>query len=354
MLLCLLAFLVLRVRQIAHSFSPIAHTASQLHARTMAMTARVSSSSSAAALLADLCSSPHHHARSPNSAYPARTPVPDNKLDWDTAWPEYAPKDFTLERTIQRSPDNADAKKIPDLAKRVSHAGPMRLDPASGRPLNPRGRTGLAGRGKLYRWGPNQAADPIVSRVAPDSASSSSSSSSSSSPSLEIVVIKRGDTGAWALPGGMVDSGEQAEAAAKREFGEEALGIQPEKEGSKAEQTEKDRQSKARAVLDKIFPPSAAKTDAVERVYAGYIDDPRNTDNAWMESCVFHAHLSAADAAALTPLLQAGDDAKEVRWMKVSADDAESEEMKKLYASHKLIVQLAVQRWKDKQSSGGN
>ena len=299
-------------------------------------------------MLTALRSSPHHHARSSNPAYPSRTPVPDDKLSWDTAWPDYSPRDFTLERTLKRSPDNADAKKIPDLAKRVSHAGPMRLDPTSGRPLNPRGRTGLAGRGKLYRWGPNQAADPIISRVAPDA------SSSSSTRTLEIVVIKRGDTGAWALPGGIVDSNEEAEEAAKREFGEETLGIQPSKEASKAEQKEQDRQTKAKAVLDKIFPLPAAKSGAaVERVYAGYIDDPRNTDNAWIESCVFHAHLSADDAAALTPLLKAGDDAKEVRWMAVSAE-GESDEMKKLYASHKLIVQLAVQQWKDKQQGGGS
>lgn len=32
-------------------------------------------------------------------------------------------------------------------------------------PLNPRGRTGLRGRGKLYMWGPNQAADPIVTKT---------------------------------------------------------------------------------------------------------------------------------------------------------------------------------------------
>lgn len=32
------------------------------------------------------------------------------------------------------------------------------------RPLNPVGRTGLIGRGVLGKWGPNHAADPIVTR----------------------------------------------------------------------------------------------------------------------------------------------------------------------------------------------
>ena len=31
-------------------------------------------------------------------------------------------------------------------------------------PYNPKGRTGLMGRGKLGRWGPNHACDPVVTR----------------------------------------------------------------------------------------------------------------------------------------------------------------------------------------------
>lgn len=34
----------------------------------------------------------------------------------------------------------------------------------NGRPLNPEGRTGLKGRGILGKWGPNHAADPVVTR----------------------------------------------------------------------------------------------------------------------------------------------------------------------------------------------
>lgn len=42
-------------------------------------------------------------------------------------------------------------------------------------------------------------------------------------PILQFVAIKRGDTGEWALPGGMVDPGEKLSAAAIREFQEEAV-----------------------------------------------------------------------------------------------------------------------------------
>ena len=50
---------------------------------------------------------------------------------------------------------------------RHSHMGLYELSD-QGIPLNPRGRTGVAGRGVLWRWGPNHAADPIVSRWARD------------------------------------------------------------------------------------------------------------------------------------------------------------------------------------------
>ena len=38
-----------------------------------------------------------------------------------------------------------------------------------------------------------------------------------------FVGICRTDTGEWAIPGGMVDAGENISQALKREFGEEAL-----------------------------------------------------------------------------------------------------------------------------------
>lgn len=45
---------------------------------------------------------------------------------------------------------------------RKSHIGVYNV--VEGRPINPTGRTGLRGRGVLGKWGPNHAADPIVSR----------------------------------------------------------------------------------------------------------------------------------------------------------------------------------------------
>ena len=77
----------------------------------------------------------------------------------------------------------------------------MQFDEATGAPLNPLGRTGLTGRGLLGKWGPNHAADPIVTRFHPQTGQ------------LQMVAIKRKDTGDWAIPGGMVDAGEKVPTA---------------------------------------------------------------------------------------------------------------------------------------------
>ncbi|KAI6243004.1 Hydrolase, NUDIX family [Aphelenchoides fujianensis] len=102
-------------------------------------------------------------------------------------------------------------------------------------PQNPMGRTGLRGRGILGRWGPNHAADPIVSRF--------------KDGKLQFVAIKRGDTGDWAIPGGMVDAGEEISATLKREFTEETLDNVNNEE------------------IESLWSKGV-------KIYSGYVDDP--------------------------------------------------------------------------------
>ena len=91
------------------------------------------------------------------------------------------------------------------------------IDPVTRAPRNPRGQTGIDGRGKLGKWGPNHAADPIVTAYHPTKPGV-----------LQVVVIRRGDTGECALPGGMVDDGETVSVTLKREFAEEAGNVDKE------------------------------------------------------------------------------------------------------------------------------
>jgi ADP-ribose pyrophosphatase len=66
-------------------------------------------------------------------------------------------------------------------------------------------------------------------------------------------------------------------------------------------------------------------------VYKGYVDDPRNTDNAWMETEAWNFHDESGDVVGCFDF-QAGSDASHVQWVPISGD-------LKLYASHSEFVE---------------
>ncbi|KAH7726985.1 Protein NDX-6 [Aphelenchoides avenae] len=233
-----------------------------------------------------------------------RTQVPDDKVRWEVPWPDYKPPDYTAE-TLKGKPW---ADQEEDLSRykwnaldeginRQSHFTQYKTG-EDGRPLNPIGRTGLRGRGILGRWGPNHAADPIVSRF--------------HDGKLQFIGIERHDTGEWAIPGGMVDLGEEPLETLKREFTEEALD------------------NVSHAALEELW------NSPRKEIFKGYVDDPRNTDNAWMESYVVNWHDTAdiLDKVAF----KAGDDARNVKWVTV-------EPGLKLYASHGLFITLLAKTY---------
>ena len=145
----------------------------------------------------------------------------------------------------------------------------------------------------------------------------------------QMVAIKRTDTGVWAIPGGMVDAGETVSVTVRREFEEEAGSI-----------AEPERRQLFQKLVNELF----GSGKGGEIVYRGYVDDPRNTDNAWMESTVIHFHCRP-QLAALLPL-KAGDDASDVMWLNV--DEAEPK-YKRLYASHKDWVDLVSKKLHSRQ-----
>lgn len=70
-------------------------------------------------------------------------------------------------------------------------------------------------------------------------------------------------------------------------------------------------------------------------IYSGIVDDPRNTDNAWMETVAveFHDESDIFDKISLN----AGDDAKGVRW--VDCDRTLS-----LYSNHLQFIEMTVRK----------
>ena len=82
---------------------------------------------------------------------------------------------------------------------RRSHSGLYKLE-KNGQPINTVGRTGITGRGILGKWGPNHAADLIVTRWKRNILGKREISMSGK-PILQFVAIQRTDTKEWAIPG---------------------------------------------------------------------------------------------------------------------------------------------------------
>lgn len=240
--------------------------------------------------------------------YPERAAVPLARRSWSVACPEYSPVEYESKRLAEQDrtkvpggwADPADVSREEFLLRSrsgyiKSYEGPIQHDPENGRPLNPDGRTGITGRGALGKWGANHAADALLTRVSDETGA------------LEVLLILR-PSGEWAIPGGMLDPGESALDATRRELEEETT-----------------------LTLD---------ATRGRLVYQGLGDGPRNTDNAWIETTVYHFHLDRASSVQQqTP--QAQSDAKEVKWFAVTPELIAS-----LYANHGALVSRALTQFR--------
>lgn len=163
-------------------------------------------------------------------------------------------------------------------------------------PINPYGPTGIGGRGLLGKWGPNHAADPIV--ITYDKIRQI----------YQVLVIERKDTpGVFALPGGIQDSCESISTTVTRELKEETNLILD--------------------VNTSLF------------IYSGYVNDPRNTDHAWLETCVYLFNINQSQREILLNTMSAGDDAISIKLIDI---DDSNEIYKNLYANHKQFIEMSL------------
>jgi hypothetical protein len=72
-------------------------------------------------------------------------------------------------------------------------------------------------------------------------------------------------------------------------------------------------------------------------VYRGYVDDPRNTDNAWMETVATNFQDETGDFVGKLNF-QAGDDASKVTWLDIHRELP-------LYANHLNFIQVVVDKY---------
>lgn len=209
--------------------------------------------------------------------YPYRTYVRKGLIPWNIDHPDYNPINFDEPRSRQGDiVDPADPGLI-NWNTRTSFTGGIELN-IKGRPINPAGRTGIEGRGKLNSWGPTLAADPVITRTNPDG-------------QIEALLVVRADNGKIAFPGGKLDF----------------------------EESTHEYEDERHAATREAYEETGFRVDmsSARVIYRGYVDDERNTDNAWMETVALHIHVDYEESE-LQPLEAQEDDAEQPAWVVVS------------------------------------
>uniref|UniRef100_A0A670ZX03 Transient receptor potential cation channel subfamily M member 2 n=1 Tax=Pseudonaja textilis TaxID=8673 RepID=A0A670ZX03_PSETE len=171
---------------------------------------------------------------------------------------------------------------------------------------NPMGRTGLRGQGILRFFGPNHALHSVVTRWRRNV--DGSIYRKNLKKMLEVLVVNFPFLDNWVLLGGSLEPGE-------------ALP------------------QKIKQVLRREFWPQFQKLlNQGTEIYKGYIDDPRNTDNAWIETVAISVHFedqNDVEMKRLNSFLQGCDFEVMVRWQVVDKKIP-------LYVNHKELLRKAT------------
>ncbi|XP_074859743.1 transient receptor potential cation channel subfamily M member 2 [Carettochelys insculpta] len=259
---------------------------------------------------AALCHVGARHLLYPSSSA-LRFPVPDEKVPWEVTFQLYDPPFYTADGQGAAAQD-----PLTDSLEALSGINFNVMDGAINRqsfhgtyaiqnrlPLNPMGRTGLRGRGSLRRFGPNHALHPIVTRWRRNV--DGSIYRKGLKKMLEVFVVKCPSSEHWALPGGSLEPGESLPRKLKQVLRRE------------------------------LWPQFQILLSQGVEAYKGYVDDPRNTDNAWVETVAVHVHLADKNDMQLNLVnvfLQASKPETCIRWQLV-------DRRMPLYTNHKELLQ---------------
>jgi ADP-ribose pyrophosphatase len=230
------------------------------------------------------------------AAYPPRQRISIDYAPWSIECPEYEPP-YVVDRSVLANDTRtvpggwADPEEFSRIAD-TDRFESVRDRDDQGRPLNPRGRTGIAGRGLLGRWGANAATAAVVLRVSVDR------------DHLDLLVGAKEHDGKLWLPKGFV-----------RE------------------------QESARQAIDRILESETGwRPDAYEEepVHSGYFYDTRQTDHAWVE---MQAFLASVEFEESPRVFQPGGDFETVRWL-----TADAETINRMPSAEARFVQQAIKQ----------
>ncbi len=235
-------------------------------------------------------------------SYPPRLRVPIDEAPWGAECPEYTPP-YHVDPSVLSNDGSKNAGGWADPEEFVKVQEPGERETAetrdaAGRALNPRGRTGIAGRGLLGRWGSNFMVGAVVVRTG------------GTAGELDILLGRIGEDGDLSLPKGFVASGENRETAMARVL-EGTTGWRPE--------------------------PGTGDV-----VFEGYSYDARQTDHAWIEIQARLFHLGDG----FGPFrFRPGNDFEEVEWWHLDART-----VNRLLSNQAGLVREAVKRLRETES----
>lgn len=179
--------------------------------------------------------------------YPERQRIPIDEAPWAVPCADYDPPYYVSAPVLASDRSRgaggwADPEDVTTMRDELEQRPAEHRD-AMGRPLNPRGRTGIAGRGSLGRWGANRSVSVVPVRRNP------------ASGGLDVLLGAGGGAGPLQVSKGFLQEGEAPEDAVRR-------------------------------IID-LETGWACPAQLESSVFEGYIYDPRQTDHAWIETCAF-------------------------------------------------------------------
>ena len=194
-----------------------------------------------------------------------RSHVDDEHVPWARPFPGYSPASSGF---LLAAGPRAGLNPNPDMGlneQQVLAAG-----------LNSGGRTGLTGGWDMFTVaGANYAVDPIITRFKPGSGPRL----------LQLLAVLHKDCKEWAIPGARL-------------------------RGSPGGGWERDIDAMERGLREKGV-DIVNLDEGGKPVFWGYVDDARNTDDAWIETTVRHYHLDVGEGEIQSP---------GVKWVDISPE----------------------------------